>query len=99
MQRLDGARQRAVRLAEAADCRFAAPPQGLFGWVDAGADTDALARRMAEAGWLLAPGSLFHAHPQPTTLMRINFTGAQDPAFWRAVVAARAGRPVAAPSV
>ena len=66
MQRLDAARARTVRLAEAHGCRFAAEPRGLFGWVDAGVDTERLAHAMID-DWLLAPGSLFHARPRPTT--------------------------------
>jgi DNA-binding transcriptional MocR family regulator len=81
--RLDAARARAVKLAQAHGCRFAAPPRGLFGWVDVGTDTERLARSMLDDGWLLAPGSLFHATPRPTTLMRINFASSQDARFWR----------------
>ena len=33
---------------------------------------------------LIAPGALFHATRRPCTLMRINFTTTQDPAFWKA---------------
>ena len=44
--RLDEARNRSVKLALAAGCSFAAPPAGLFGWVDTGVDTDALAQRV-----------------------------------------------------
>ncbi|MDT7837786.1 aminotransferase-like domain-containing protein [Aquabacterium sp. OR-4] len=87
---LEGARQRVVRLAEAAGCRFVTAPHGLFGWVDTGVDTDALAARMADAGWLLAPGSLFHAVPCSSPLMRVNFASAQDLRFWRAFENARA---------
>jgi DNA-binding transcriptional MocR family regulator len=89
MLRLDAARARAVKLAEAHGCTFAAPPRGLFGWVDVGADTERLARVMSEAGWLLAPGSLFHATPRPTSLMRINFATTQEARFWKALSAAR----------
>lgn len=81
--RLDQARGRSVTLALAAGCSFAAPPSGLFGWVDTGVDTDALAQRMLDAGYLLAPGSLFHASRAPGTLMRINFCTTQDAAFWQ----------------
>lgn len=87
--KLDAARTRSVRLAEAHGCRFAAPPRGLFGWVDAGADTERLARAMLDDGWLLAPGALFHATPRPTPLMRINFASTQDARFWKALVVAR----------
>ncbi|MFW2354530.1 PLP-dependent aminotransferase family protein [Hydrogenophaga sp.] len=81
--RLDAARARSVKLALAAGCTFAAEPVGLFGWVDTGVDTDALAQRMLDEGYLIAPGALFHAARAPSTLMRINFTTAQDAAFWR----------------
>jgi len=81
--RLDAARSRTVKLALHAGCRFAAEPAGLFGWVDTGVDTDALAQRMLDEGYLLAPGALFHARRTPSTLMRINFATTQDAAFWR----------------
>ena len=90
-QRLDAARSRVVRLAQAAGCHFAAPPQGLFGWVDTGVDTEALAARMAPAGWLVAPGRLFLATPRASTLMRVNFASAQDAQFWQAFELARDG--------
>lgn len=81
--RLDLARARSVKLALAAGCIFAAPPAGLFGWVDTGVDTDALAQRMLDHGYLLAPGALFHASRQPSTHMRINFATTQDAQFWK----------------
>ncbi len=80
--RLDVARSRSVKLARAAGCRFVAEPAGLFGWVDTGVDTDLLAQRMLDGGWLLAPGALFHASRQPSTLMRISFATTQEAAFW-----------------
>ena len=80
--RLDTARTRSVRLALAAGCHFAAEPRGLFGWVDTGVDTDALAQRMLDEGYLLAPGALFHAARKASTLMRINFATTQDAGFW-----------------
>jgi len=89
VHKLDAARARAVKLAEAHGCRFAAAPRGLFGWVDVGVDTEQLARAMLD-DWLLAPGALFHATPRPTTLMRINFATTQDARFWRALDRARA---------
>ena len=82
-QRLDVARGRSGKLAQAAGCRFVAEPAGLFGWVDTGVDTDALAQRMLDEGFLTAPGSLFHATRTAGTLMRINFATTQDAAFWR----------------
>ncbi len=88
---LAAARAHTERLAVAAGCRFVTPPAGLFGWIDVGTDTDRLALRLLDEGWLTAPGSLFHATPRPTTLMRINFASAQDPRFWRRLRAAPAG--------
>jgi len=80
--RLDSARARSVKLALQSGCTFAAEPAGLFGWVDTGVDTDQLAQRMLDAGYLLAPGALFHATRAPSTRMRINFATTQDAAFW-----------------
>ena len=77
------ARARSVKLAVAHGCTFAAEPAGLFGWVDTGTDTEMLAQRMLDEGYLLAPGALFHATRQPSTLMRINFATTQDAAFWK----------------
>lgn len=88
--RLDQARGRSVKLALAHGCSFAAPPAGLFGWVDTGVDTDVLAQRMLDEGYLLAPGALFHAERQPSTLMRINFATTQDATFWQAFSRLRA---------
>jgi DNA-binding transcriptional MocR family regulator len=57
IQRLAAARARTTRLAQDAGFTFAAPPQGLFGWVECGVDTDRLAALLHDEGWLLAPGS------------------------------------------
>lgn len=81
--RLDAARARSVKLAIAHGCSFAAEPAGLFGWVDTGVDTDALAQRMLDEGYLIAPGALFHAVRTPSTLMRVNFATTQEAAFWK----------------
>ncbi len=81
--RLDLARARSVKLALAHGCTFAAEPAGLFGWVETGVDTDTLSQRMLDDGYLLAPGALFHASRQPSTLMRINFATTQEVAFWK----------------
>ena len=81
--RLEAARSRSVKLAQAAGCRFVAEPAGLFGWVDTGVDTEALAQRMLDEDILIAPGALFHAARTPGTLMRINFATTQDAAFWK----------------
>ena len=88
LQRLEAARSRTVKLAESHGCRFAAPPRGLFGWVDVGVDTERLAQAMLDE-WLIAPGALFHATHRPSTLMRVNFATSQDARFWRALDKAR----------
>lgn len=81
--RLETARVRAQRLAEDAGCTFVTPPQGLFGWVDTGIDTERLSQVLMDDGWLIAPGRLFLVDARPTTLMRINFATSQDAKFWR----------------
>jgi DNA-binding transcriptional MocR family regulator len=90
---LDAARARTVKLAREAGFHFVTPPAGLFGWVDVGADTEALAQALLDRGWLTAPGALFHATRRPSTLMRVNFATAQDARFWRLLrqTAARVG--------
>ncbi len=80
--RLDAARSRSAGLALQSGCTFAAEPAGLFGWVDTGIDTEPLAQRMLDDGILLAPGALFNAARQPSTLMRINFATTQQAGFW-----------------
>jgi DNA-binding transcriptional MocR family regulator len=73
---LDAARTRTVKLAREHGFSFAAPPAGLFGWVDVGHDTEALAQTLLDAGWLTAPGALFHTTRRRCTLMRVNFATA-----------------------
>ena len=89
--RLDAARTRAVRLALAAGCRLVSEPAGLFGWLDTGVDTDALAQRLLDEDYLIAPGALFYARRPPTTLMRINFASSQHAAFWKTFARLRDG--------
>ena len=89
--RLDQARARSVKLALAHGCTFSTEPAGLFGWVETGVDTDALAQRMLDEDYLIAPGSLFHAVRTPGTLMRINFATTQDAAFWKVFARLRDG--------
>jgi DNA-binding transcriptional MocR family regulator len=88
--RLDAARSRSVKLALAQGCTFASEPVGLFGWVDTGVDTDVLAQRMLDEGYLLAPGALFHAERAPSSLMRINFATTQEAQFWETFARLRA---------
>ncbi|MFT7775632.1 PLP-dependent aminotransferase family protein [Roseateles sp.] len=87
-ERLATARQRIATLATKQGFAWAAPPDGLFGWLDVGVDTERLAQPLLDAGWLIAPGALFSATRRPGSLMRINMATSQDPAFWRALRAA-----------
>ncbi len=82
-ERLATARQRVSALAAKQGFGWAAPPDGLFGWLDVGVDTERLAQPLLDAGWLIAPGALFSATRRPGSLMRINMATSQDPAFWR----------------
>ncbi|MEO6280457.1 PLP-dependent aminotransferase family protein [Roseateles sp.] len=82
-ERLAQARQRVATLAAKQGFKWAAPPDGLFGWLDAGVDTERLAQPLLDAGWLTAPGALFSATRCPGSLMRVNVATSQDPAFWR----------------
>lgn len=81
--KLQAARARCQKLAEQAGCRFSAPPAGLFGWLDTGVDSDALARQLAAQGQRLAPERLFSPTRRGGPHLRINFAAAQDPRFWR----------------
>jgi DNA-binding transcriptional MocR family regulator len=96
--RLDAARTRCMQLVRQAGCRLVTAPQGLFGWVDVGVDTERLVIPMLEAGWLIAPGALFHAQRQPSTLMRINYASSQDARFWKTLQAEAARLNGARPS-
>lgn len=87
-ERLATARQRVTALAARQGFAWAAPPDGLFGWLDVGVDTERLAQPLMDAGWLTAPGALFSVTRQPGSLMRINMATSQDPAFWRDLRAA-----------
>ena len=82
-ERLALARRRVMALAAEQGFGWAAPPEGLFGWLDAGVDTERLAQPLLDAGWLTAPGALFSATRQPGAFMRINVATSQDPTFWR----------------
>ena len=57
-------------------------PAGMFLWVDAGCDTNALAETALEQGILLSPGSMFSPSQLPSTRMRINVAAMTDPVVW-----------------
>jgi DNA-binding transcriptional MocR family regulator len=52
----------------------------MFVWVDAQQDTEVLARKAAAQGVLLAPGVLFSANQQASTMLRLPVSMADDPA-------------------
>jgi len=82
--RLDAQRPRALRRLEGLGMRVEpAPAAGMFLWVDAGCDTNALTARALQQDLVLAPGSLFSPGHQPSTRMRLNVAALQDPAVWR----------------
>jgi DNA-binding transcriptional MocR family regulator len=90
-ERLATARQRVAALAAAHGFSWAAPPEGLFGWLDVGVDTERIAQPLLDAGWFVAPGALFSVTRRPGSLMRLNVATSQDPDFWRALRAAADG--------
>jgi len=84
-EKLQTARTRCQKLAEAAGCRFAAPPAGLFGWVDTGVDTERLAQQLSAQGYRIAPERLFSPTRRSGPHMRVNFAASGDARFWRAL--------------
>jgi len=77
--RLDAARPKALRQLEALGLRpDPAPSAGMFVWVDAGRDTNAVAARAMREELLLAPGSLFSPKQLASTHMRLNVAALQD---------------------
>ncbi len=88
-ERLAVARARCQRHAEAAGCRFALPPAGLFGWLDSGVDSERLALRLAEQGFRIAAEPLFSPTRRAGPHLRVNFAASQEPRFWRALELSR----------
>jgi DNA-binding transcriptional MocR family regulator len=82
--KVDAARDKAIRQLERAGMRVDIPPVGgLFVWADAGCDTNVLAEKAMEQGYLFAPGSLFSPSQLPSTRTRINVTTMSDPGILR----------------
>lgn len=63
------------------------PPAGMFVWGDCGRDTERMARRAAERGIVLAPGSLFSPGQMPSTRMRFSAATAGNIAALRTIEA------------
>ena len=80
-ERLDTTRQRCLKLVEHLGLQVRQEPlAGMFVWVDAQQDTEVLARKAAAQGVLLAPGVLFSASQQASTMLRLPVSMADDPA-------------------
>ena len=82
---------RRIKLTLAYGCLYAAAIASLLSWIHTGVDTDALAMRMLNEGYLLAPVPLLHAERRPGTLMRINFATTQEATFWKVFAHLRDG--------
>jgi DNA-binding transcriptional MocR family regulator len=82
--RLDAARESTLARLRALGARgFAEDVQGMFLWADLRVDTQALTTQMFDAGYLMAPGSLFSPSQLPSTWMRFNTATSQNPAMWK----------------
>lgn len=84
--RFDAARDRAIRGLERAGLAIDhQPAQGMFLWARAGdpdgrgIDTNVLAARLFDAGYLLAPGSLFSPAQLPSSHLRFNVATSSNP--------------------
>jgi len=70
--RVDQARDKCLKALLAMGCSVAHEPHaGMFVWVDCGVDSEALARKAAAQGVLLAPGVLFSPRQAPSSHLRI----------------------------
>ncbi|SUV67651.1 GntR family transcriptional regulator [Bordetella avium] len=58
------------------------PMAGMFVWADCGRDSETLARRAADRGMLLAPGTLFSPSQQPSTMLRFSVAMVDVPQAW-----------------
>ncbi len=77
--KLDAVRDKTVKQLERIGLRVdIAAPAGMFLWLDAGCDTNVLAEKAIEDGYLLAPGSLFSPSQLPSTRMRVNVAAMGD---------------------
>ena len=77
--KLDGIRDKTIKQLERTGVTIdIAAPAGMFVWADTGRDTNVLAEKALEEGYLLAPGSLFSPSQLPSTRMRINVANMGD---------------------
>ncbi|MFT5534123.1 MAG: DNA-binding transcriptional MocR family regulator [Burkholderiaceae bacterium] len=82
--RLDSVRDKTIRRLDSIGIRVdTGSTSGMFVWVDAGCDTNALTEKAMTEGMLLAPGCLFSPRQLPSQRMRINVATMADAAVWR----------------
>ncbi|MFS3137833.1 aminotransferase class I/II-fold pyridoxal phosphate-dependent enzyme, partial [Gluconacetobacter sacchari] len=82
-QRIDAARHRCIEaLLECGLTLSHLPYAGMFVWADCGQDAEGVARRAAEHGVLLAPGSLFSPTQAPSTMLRFTVSIIDTPKLW-----------------
>lgn len=96
--RFDAARDRTIRALERAGLTIDhQPAAGMFLWARAGSgatsalrgiDTNALAARMFDHGFLLAPGSLFSPSQLPSSHLRFNIATSSNPGMLDALARA-----------
>jgi DNA-binding transcriptional MocR family regulator len=80
-ERLDATRHRCLKLVDSMGLVVHQEPHaGMFVWVDAGHDTEVLARQAAAQGVLLAPGVLFSATQTASSMLRLPVCIADDDA-------------------
>ena len=92
--RFDAARDRALRHIERAGLTVDDPPGvGMFLWARAGRagsgiDSNALAARLFDQGYLLAPGALFSPSQRPSSMLRFNIATSSNPGMLDALARA-----------
>lgn len=88
-ERLDETRHRCLKMVEHMGLVVHQEPlAGMFAWVDTlHQDTEVLARKAAAQGVLLAPGVLFSAHQQASTMLRLPVAMADDASSLRTLQA------------
>ena len=82
--KLDAVRDKTIRQLERIGAMIDInTPAGMFVWADVGCDTNLLTEKAMEAGYLLAPGSLFSPNQLPSTRLRFNIAALSDSGAFR----------------
>ncbi|WP_420475850.1 PLP-dependent aminotransferase family protein [Noviherbaspirillum sp. ST9] len=77
--KLDSVRDKTIKQLERVGLKAdITTPAGMFVWIDTGVDTNVLAEKAVQEGYLLAPGSLFSPSQLPSTRMRMNVASAGE---------------------